>query len=486
MIGFKAGDTLPKSAVEGGTSVETVPARDSTKGGVKPDILVQFRPSQSHLGKFGFDWLRMDDSKLLGKADVKYTDNVGHHTDAKGNKCKRDACVLDNASRFTKEPALAKKLKSTFTKEGSLTNLSKQVTGLDKDFEYRIPVMTLMPKSKTLNPHNVNLVAKLDTIIHHGKKRASSLKLAFNDKDDEKAAKDVIVVNSMSIAKNSTKNALHIKSEGILKRDVILYVYADGCSKPCGAIKILRNDKVKHIDLVFVGTETNLNSKKKYEAKISKIIPDIKKLRAHFGQARININHTKDSLMLDLKGEFDDKQHIYKEGRSRRKAKSTNKKTESDKTVSDKTVMLSWEKYNNILRLLQNKYKAYLDAQKLPELTEQTYVFYFVPEICYDSEHEKYVEGSALIGKKNSVYFVDKTGTIKSLNNGVLEHELGHCLGLSHTFEQNTERSYKYMSTDNFMDYYNENPKQFYYWQWKIMNPLIETKKNSKKNTKGK
>jgi len=450
---FKVGDTLPKSAVGGGTSVKIVPPRDSTKGGVKPDILVQFRPSQSHLGKFGFDWLRMDDSGLSPvQADVKYTDNVGHHTDAKGNKCKSDSCVLANASRFTKEPALAKKLKSTFTKEGNLTNLSKQVTGLDKDFEYRIPVMTLMPKDKTLNPHNVNLVAKLDTIIHHGKKRAKSLRLAYKDASDEKAAKGVIVVNSMSIAKNSTKTALSITSKGILKKSVILYVYADKCHQPCGAIKILRNDKVKHINVVFVGTKTNLGLTKKTRKKQIAKMTGIKELRKKLGQALININlaidkHpvTKKELILDMTTKFTSK-HMDTSGR------------------------LSWDNAaRSILNLLTTEFTKQISASSI-NLTGQTYVFHFLPEVCHSVKLNSGIAGGAGVNENHSMYFADNAGKLKPPSAGTLTHELGHNLGLQHTFEQSkSSYRYKFITTDNIMDYSHIHT-QFYYWQWKIIN----------------
>ena len=59
-------------------------------------------------------------------------------------------------------------------------------------------------------------------------------------------------------------------------------------------------------------------------------------------------------------------------------------------------------------------------------------------------------------------------------------HELGHALGLPHTFTGCTAKAkyvYQYASTDNIMDYshkYDVERQSFFYWQWKTMNTNIE------------
>lgn len=54
-------------------------------------------------------------------------------------------------------------------------------------------------------------------------------------------------------------------------------------------------------------------------------------------------------------------------------------------------------------------------------------------------------------------------------NIGVLAHELGHNLGLEHTFTNDADIVYEFNSTDNIMDYSHKD-MVFYHWQWKQMN----------------
>ena len=479
---IKAGDVKPPgmgttTTTSGGVSIKKVPSKKPTKGGVQPNIIVQFRPNKSFLGKFGFDWLRLGDSGLTpSQVDIKYTDNMGYHTNLKGSKCKDDSCVLLNSSNFSKEKSISTKLKGVFDLEVDLTTLGK-VSGLNTDFEYRIPVVTLMPKDKNLNPYNINLTAKLDTIINHGKLKAKSLRLAFKNKEDEKKAKNVISISSMSLSKFSKKEAITITSKGILKKTVILYVYADKCYKPCGAIKILRNDKVKQINVVFIGTKTKLDKKIKIQNPKMK---EVKLLREKLGQALINVNlaidsHpvTKTKLIVDMTTKFTSYYKIT--------ITSTHKKVIKDKkgnllkrgtNIPKGTICLAWDKKTSsqngqiageILDLLDKEFEKQLVIGAKLSLVGDIYKFYFINEQCYSERIPLDCGGGATVGAKHSMYF-------GSGSKSPLAHEVGHNLGLKHTFEQiESPYRYKYISTDNIMDY-NHIDNIYYYWQWKIMN----------------
>lgn len=435
---FKVGDMSPRDAIGRGTSVKKVPVKDPTKGGVQPDVLVQFRPSQKYLGKFGFDWLRLDDSGLSpAQSDVKYTENVGYHYGMRGNKVDKPYQMKS----FKKNTSLSNKLKSSFQKEGSLTILSKKVSGLDKDFEYRMPVMTLMPKDNKLNPYNVNLVAKLDTLIHHGKKRAKSLRLAYKTDADEKAAKDVIVVNSMSLPTSSKKSAISITSKGILKKTVILYVYADKCHQPCGAVKILRNDKVKKVTAIYMGVQTNINKKIN-----QKFVPsiDLTALRFKLGQALISVDIIISPKLLNMNNKFKTA-HIVKIGKNN---------------------VLNFDA--PLLSMLDAEFSRQSKALGLTIPRRDTFKLYFLGESCYSATWKMYTGGGGIVGGKSS-FFLKTNGA----NPGVLAHEIGHNLGLRHTFSHKSYYTYQHKSTDNVMDYTHID-KIFYHWQWKMMNKGIK------------
>ena len=60
-----------------GTYKET---RSCVSGGCPPDVVVEFRHNKEAYGKFGFDWLKVEDSNLnLDTSDVRYTINIGNH-----------------------------------------------------------------------------------------------------------------------------------------------------------------------------------------------------------------------------------------------------------------------------------------------------------------------------------------------------------------------------------------------------------------------
>jgi len=439
---FKLGDTLPKSAVGGGTSVKIVPPKDPEKGGVQPDIIVQFRPNKDYLGKFGFDWLRLGDSKqTLTESDVKYTENVGYHYDDSDSR----VGIRYQMKSFKKESKLAEKLKKSFKLEGNLTNLSTQVTGLDKNFDYRIPVMTLMPKDKILNPHNVNLVAKLDTFIHTGDKKAKSLRLAYKSNDEEDAAKDVIVVNSMSLPNSSEEGAVSITSKGILKRSVTLYVYADKCHQPCGAIKILRNDKVKQVTSVYIGVATNINTKDEKTKNVPKI--NFNELRAKVGQALVSVNIINFPKLLDMKNKFTSKnQYLVKNSKGA--------------TIN---TLLNFD--SGLLSSMDKELYKQIKSEGLPIPKGEVFKLYFLEDGAYSPKFKINAGGGGAVGGKSSMFFGDNGNSV-----GILAHELGHNLKLRHTFSHKSDYTYEYKSTDNIMDYTHKDIV-YYHWQWKIMNP---------------
>ncbi|WP_294245411.1 hypothetical protein [uncultured Chryseobacterium sp.] len=65
------------------------------------------------------------------------------------------------------------------------------------------------------------------------------------------------------------------------------------------------------------------------------------------------------------------------------------------------------------------------------------------------------------------------------LNDSTIPHELGHSLGLYHTFSNNSEFTFEENRTDNLMDYSDMGSTKIpltstYHWQWKILQSRAE------------
>jgi hypothetical protein len=437
---FKARDVKPPGM--GGTSsavsVTKVPTKKPIKGGLKAEVIVQFRPNQKHLGEFGFDWVRLGDSVLSSKkADVKYTINMGYNYNVLGKKESSSSQIKS----FKKDSSLAIKLKKTFLEEVSISNMSKYISTLDSKFEYSIPIITLMPKDKILNPYNVNLVAVLDMVINMGKNKPKSLRLGYKTEADEKATRDILKVKSMNISTSVTKAALTISSHGILKQDVILYIYADECFQPCGAVKILKNDKtvIKSITAYYIGVRTNIDGDKKQKPPVFNPIL----VRQILGQALINLNIVVPKQLLDMRNKFT-KKHIL---------------------IRKKTPIFNHD--SGLANIMDNELKKVSKTYGSDIFSINSYRLFFLNGQAY-SKHFKMFTGGGAVVNSNRTFYLGATGNDPSS----MAHELGHCLGLKHTFNFKSNFTYEHKSTANIMDY-SSKTVDFLAWQWKILNKGI-------------
>lgn len=336
-----------------------------TSGGCPPDVVVEFRPNKEAYGKFGFDWLKVEDSTLdLDTSDVRYTTNIGNHYK---KKIENGKYVLDADKKFVKDgicsddteittpvgtvfetnEVMQRALVSDFETLTKLTpmnidnpntpnideSLNDIVPALQKRFRYVIPVLTLMPKDADnvlepdkKNPYNINLEAILDVNVYLGTVKPTALRLGFDttvhetrfidgirtEITDETIFNQAFKIDKMNLKKESKEGHIKITSIGTLIKDIIVYVYAStaiGNNHIRGAFKVLRNNVVKDVTVHYMGTivdaEVNDYSMPKTEKEKQPPTIDMK-LRSMLGQALINIKQvvTSTPVVLDMRGKL--------------------------------------------------------------------------------------------------------------------------------------------------------------------------------------
>ena len=288
------------------------PSLCNTSGGCPPEVIVEVRPNKDAYGTFGFDWLRVGDCAV--DLDIPYTENVGNHFSSKtidehGNEnivyCVDDNEIKSHENDFEVDNTKVEELRDTFEQLHHIN--IRNIPHLKDDFEYRIPVLTLMPKHSIQNPSYINLEAILDIKVYMGAKKPEAIKLSFDtsirdtheidgtwyDVTDKEIFMSAFNIEKVNIPMKDTEEAIKITSKGTLDRDITVRIIAvhkqeTGFSEHvCGAFKVVRNDVVKRLDFVAIPVETNLN-RLKQKGNVEKA--DIAGMRKLMAQSLININ----------------------------------------------------------------------------------------------------------------------------------------------------------------------------------------------------
>lgn len=183
---------------------------------------VFFRPTKNWLGEFGFDWVRVEDSKL--QVDNSYNGIIGKYGVIYGS---------EPGAKFTAD-----------------TNKYKSILGEYNFFSvysgrYIVPNMTL----------TVGQTATLNTIIHVEEK-PDKLHYAYNTD-----IFDIIILKRFTTAKgiNFDENSVSIKCKKSFSFPETIRIIAtkNKLMQKVGEIKILPNNSKKKIDIVIIPVENN-------------------------------------------------------------------------------------------------------------------------------------------------------------------------------------------------------------------------------------
>ncbi|CAA0151640.1 type VI secretion system tube protein TssD [Tenacibaculum maritimum] len=293
-----------------------------------------------------------------------------------------------------------------------------------KGEDYTIPILTLLPDKKAVFSLNVEILNTMP----------KKVELKY-DKTYFKLNKDEI--SYKKIGKKTLKDYLEVKCIKEFASDQYIEVEADG--ELSGKLKILANDKPHRYraDIAFVNVTTKLGRKPK-TGKSSKGQSEFTK---YFNQALANANYEVVDLDLSTDIQFNRK-------------------------YSSKGALIDAD---------ENHFQDYLnDALKSRKKKDYTkyYKIYFIDE-----------DGGGLYGmaydipapKNSRSVIVLKAG----LEDSTLAHETFHAMGLYHTFDNNSEFTFKEDKTNNIMDYSDMSFDKIpvvstYHWQWGIIHNNIE------------
>ncbi len=394
----------------------------TTKSSTPPStsLRITFKPSVKLFGKFGFDWIRNSENLGVFLLDLKTKQECSNEGDPK--KSINDSCVFKNLEYdrekinnfFEQKPYMVDILKSHFQ---SIVDLKSG------NIDYYLPVMTVMPPQ-----YGVNNVAVLDIIGGN----PTSFEV------------DCDVIKAIEYFHDKYNNQLHIRSIGVLKKDVIIYALNNGSR--CGAFKILKNDIVKDVTIQFISVKTNIDKK---GVKIGQIpLIDTIGIRELLAQALINVKFTQLNESLD----------------------ATDKSFSTQKDTKDGLICISTA--GPIADLIEQAYKTKFGTPAL-----NLYRYYFIHnQIKQHKTNGNYV-GWAQLNGNYSTFPLDKGDNIIVPTADVIAHEFGHNMNLRHIFTPYTPHQnipkYRYAMSSNVMDY-DCSGKEFYYWQWKILNSNIK------------
>ncbi|KIA84141.1 hypothetical protein [Kaistella jeonii] len=229
---------------------------------IKAKCLVEFRPHNNWTGEFGFDWVRMGDTALLG--DTWYKNIIGKNRDAAGHIAQNNAIYGKNIVPDEEE---YKKLLRKF--------LVLQVK-FNNDF-YVVPWMSLY-KGKTAKL-SLKIIVKEPPKKLEFQYDKTLFKLNHNE------------ISQKSRGKHTLPDYLHITCIKTFNQDQFINVMAD--DELVGKLKIHKNGKLDRKKLSIVLSRVKIGN-------ISgNIEGEIAKLKKHLQQALITPNVVVDTS-IDL------------------------------------------------------------------------------------------------------------------------------------------------------------------------------------------
>ena len=443
--------------------------------------MVEFRPTSTYDGSFGFDWLRVDDNKL---------EEQSHYSEEQPYDSIIEGGYGDGKTDLTggKDGSAYKKLKGEY--EMIVVNMQDKSDGSKRTKEYFVPYLSIYPKSyidtltNTDQKNKPLFEAELALLVDIGVDEIDSLEFKYDksifdlDKVKLQDTKRTAAGKQFSMDKTikiTCKKEIPDLSSG----EISVYAYPkdskgksaaerEAMRSLAGKIQVLPNgeERRKKQKFVLIRVKTNIlpnNSTPQSgdftedELKIIRNVLFQSLIETEIIEERIDENSEKIPIELDLTNDDDFKiqsngqigKYVTEDG------KIKNGDTETDKTGT------------SMVHSLRDKF---LSEPKNSKFKDCFTVFAF-GNVPFASSMAGRVEN---IGEKNVML-----SPVESRWNSTLPHEALHGLGLHHTHaderpikESSRIYIYRNRTTDNIMKYNNriDNRRTTWHWQWGIVN----------------
>ena len=449
-------------------SPSTTAVAVSAGGQIKLEIyseahcLVEFRPTPEYQGDFGFSWFRKGDlqsrygvysreSERLEKKidtlnrpsnDHDFAEIMGHHYASETVGGQTVEYIVQNGNSSSIH-SLFKKDTQMYHNH-SLDYYRILMKNMDEQ-KYHIPYMTIRKDMEAELSLHITVREKPEKLIYRFDNPTALSEGYMTINGAAAPYEDMSPPSETGDTPDMTKT-IKIKCLKEFSKPLWFEVYAKAKDSEdehlCGAVYIFPNDLLhqRKINVVFFNVKTKINGDKPRSGILEKSTVEIETLKKYLGQAYVIPEIT--TVELDLVDE-------------------TTKVTDADYLaccIQDTTVQGA---YTSIDPDKKNDLKKFL-LQATEEKYDNCFKFFFIGDRCPGSN------GFSL-GEKFTVCFSSAMPSTPA-------HELGHALGLPHTFDGSTSRAkyvYEDGMTDNIMDYSHLlgiARHSFFHWQWHTMN----------------
>lgn len=449
-------------------SPSTTAVAVSAGGQIKPEIygeahcMVEFRPSPEYQGDFGFSWFRKGDlqsrhgvysreSERLEKKidtlnrpsnDHDFAEIMGHHYASETVGGQTVEYIVQNGNSSSIH-SLFKKDTQMYHNH-SLDYYRILMKNMDEQ-KYHVPYMTIRKDVEAELSLHITVREKPERLIYRFDNPAALSEGYMTINGAAAPYEDMSSPSETGDTPDMTKT-IKIKCLKEFSKPLWFEVYAKAKDSEdehlCGAVYIFPNDLLhqRKINVVFFNVKTIINGKEEQWGFAKNDMSRSDTLAKYLGQAYIIPEITIEELNLVDK---------------------TTGVTNADYLaccIQDTTVQGA---YTSIDPDKKNDLKKFL-LQVTEEKYDNCFKIFFIGDRCPRSN-------GFSSGEKFTVCF-------SSAMLSTPAHELGHALGLPHTFDGSTSRAkyvYEDGMTDNIMDYSHLlgiDRHSFFHWQWHAMN----------------